>query len=205
MVNKSTNPWTEPTNDNWLKYEIEIVNNRDDLGHLIPHKAIKWLCDHKQDVRLIDALKELAPMYPLKSFNGDTSIWLSPPPSGAGNNIVVIVGRDNRRIRMVGCNFCGTSLTQSGGNQNQDFWKEFDSCKGDIDKYSLMSGFLAEHLDGASLSQARDVDEQCFNYKTMPLYIVCIDTDEVHIWSMPCLIWPLVNPSNLKLEILREF
>jgi hypothetical protein len=205
MATKMINPWIDPVNENWLKNEIEIVKDRANFGHLIPDKAVEWLCKKNQEQHLFNALTKLAPMYPLIAYHGEPSVWLSPPISGSGNEVVVVMGMDRGRVRMVGCNFCGVNLKTSTTKKHLNFWADYDSCSNDLDKYRLISAFVSENFDNASLSQAKHVDDQSFDFRTMHLYIVCIDTGQVHIWSMPCLIWPLVRPSDMSLEIVKEF
>lgn len=204
MANKMINPWIDPVNENWLKNEIEIVKDRANLGHLIPDKAVEWLCKKNQENRLFDALAKLAPMYPLVTFHGEPSIWLAPPLSGSDNDVVVVMGTDQGRLRMVGCNFCGVNLEASNTKSISNFWVDYDACRNDLDKYRLISEFVSENFDHVSLSQAKHVDDQCSDFRTMPLYIVCIDAGQVHIWTMPCLIWAQ-HPSDMRLEMVGEF
>jgi hypothetical protein len=199
------NPWLDPANDNWLMKEFEIVKDRVNLSYYQPEKAVEWVCRNKQENRLLDALTHLAPMQPLLSYHGLPSIWLSPPMSGSGNEVVVVLGKNKGQLRMVGCNFCNVKLALSNTKTHPDFWVDYDACRGDLDKYRLISEFVSENFDSVSLARAKYVDDQCFDYRTMPLHIVCIDQDAVHIWSMPCLIWPVARPSNMKLEMVKEF
>lgn len=205
MLNKQLNPWLDPLNENWLKNEIDIVKDRANLGHFIPDKAVEWLCKKNQEKRVFDALSKLAPANPLVSFHSEPSIWLSPPISGGSNEVVIIMGKDQGRVRMVGCNFCGVNLTTSTTKKHPNFWADYDACQNDLAKYRLISAFVTENFDHVSLTQAKHVDNQCFDFRTMPLYIVCIDAGHVHIWSMPCLIWPIVRPSAMTLEMVKEF
>jgi len=204
MNNKKINPWLDSSNKNWILKEIDIVKDRINLGHLLTEKAIEWMCKNKQEKRLFQALTSLAPMYPLVAFHGDPSLWLAPPLSGSGNDVVVVMGKDEERIRMVGCNFCGVKLQASNTKSVSNFWVDYDACKSDQEKYRLISTFVSENFDHESLKHAIYVDDQCFDYRTMPLHIVCIDLDNVHIWSAPCLIWP-TRPSDMSLELVREF
>jgi hypothetical protein len=204
MNNKQVNPWLDPLNENWILKEIDIVKDRKNLGFLSTEKAIEWMCINNQENRLFQSLTSLAPIYPLIAFHGDPSLWLAPPLSGSGNDIVVVMGRDQGQLRMVGCNFCAVNLQVSNTKSISNFWGDYDGCKSDLQKYRLISTFVSENLDHQSLKHAIYVDDQCFDYRTMPLYIVCIDSKSVHVWSTPCLIWPTC-PSDMSLELVREF
>lgn len=204
MQNKSNSPWVDPLNGNWIRKEIDIVKDRANLGYLEPDKAVEWLCETKQENRLFDALAKLAPMYPLISFHGEPSIWLAPPLSGTDNEVVVVMGEDQGHLRMVGCNFCGVNLERSNTKNISNFWVDYDTCDNELSKYRLISAFVSENFDDASLSQAKFVDDQCFDFRTMPLYLVCVDKETVHIWSTPCLIWAH-HPSDMRLEMVEEF
>lgn len=204
MQNKSNSPWVDPLNGNWIRKEIDIVKDRANLGHLEPDKVVEWLCETNQENRLFDALAKLAPMYPLIIFHGEPSIWLAPPLSGTDNEVVVVMGEDQGRLRMVGCNFCGVNLERSNTKNISNFWVDYDACDNELSKYRLISAFVSENFDDASLSQAKLVDDQCYDYRTMPLYLVCIDEETVHIWSTPCLIWAH-HPSDMRLEMVEEF
>jgi len=204
MAKKVISPWIDPANENWIQKEIDIVKDRVNLGHLPTEKAIELICKNKQENRLFQALASLAPMYPLVAFHGAPSIWLSPPLSGSGNDVVVVMGNDQGELRMVGCNFCGVKLQITNSKSISDFWGDYDLCISDLEKYRLLSTFVSENLDYHSLKQALYVDDQCFDNKTMPLYIVYVDSGNVHVWSTPCVIWPPC-PSDMSLELVKEF
>ncbi len=199
------NPWLDLTNDNWLANEIEIVEDRINLAIHKPNPAIQWLCKNNRQKKIFKALSELAPVFPVSAYHGEPSLWLAPPISGAGNQIVIVVGKDHGRIRMVGCNFCNVNLQPRGSKSINNFWSDYDSCVGDLNKYALISTFVSENFDDASLSHAKHVDDQCYNFRTMPLYVVCISSKQVHIWSAPCVIWPAFRPSQMSLEMVKEF
>jgi hypothetical protein len=205
MKSNDKNPWIDSANDNWLSKEIEIIKDRVYLANHKPNPAIQWLCKNNQQKKIFKTLSELAPVFPLNAYHDEPSLWLAPPISGSGNQIVVVVGKNQGGIRMVGCNFCNVNLQPTGSKTINNFWSDYDSFASDLDKYRLMSKFVSENFDQASLSQAKNVDNQCYDYRTMPLYVVCIDSKQVHVWSMPCIIWPALRPSKMSHELVKEF
>ena len=93
MIIDKKSPWLNKNNNNIFLDEISFVEDPVSNPYYKPMEIFKWICKHKAKKLLFNALALFAPLFPVVSYKGQISSWQSPPPSGLGNVIFIIIGK----------------------------------------------------------------------------------------------------------------
>lgn len=85
--------WTAPNCHNDFRHELDIAGDADTGVRTRAHAAFKWLKNNSAERWLFAALERAAPLVPMTGLRGTPDHWRSPPPSGAGNCVGIVIGR----------------------------------------------------------------------------------------------------------------
>ena len=98
--------WLDPNFDNLFRREMNFAAESPSVPGFEPGAAYQWI--HKNNIQnhFYKALAMFAPVFPVYSYQGVVSSWASPPPSGAGNCVCLVIGKDKTQtVRIVGGNY----------------------------------------------------------------------------------------------------
>ena len=152
-----------------------------------PMKVFEWIYKNNAKKILFSSLSEFAPLFPVVSYQGEASAYLSPPPSGSGNAIYIIIGKDQTgKIRAVGGNYFNS--TDRGNYSSKDFWKDYDSRKDDQSKFGLISGVIGFHTKNYPTKDIDETERISEYVRTMPIYLLTLDGQIGHMAIFPAIV-----------------
>jgi len=185
--------------------EMSIAKNPDLHWPSQPLPLFTWLCANRLYDDLYKALDHYCKLFPLRSDGGMPSIWASPPPSGAGNTVGIIFGRDaSNQLRVIGTNFM-SDPARSVNSPNPSLFQEFDS----VSNSSLQQSRLIEieinaRMTVVDFEMAKKIEEQAFEFRVMPVYIMAIDGDNTYLGIGLAKAYPQIRPSDMDREFAGE-
>ena len=168
------NSWADLEKLSDFQYELSIANEPVPIPYLDAHPAFEYIANKKLAKQLYAALDKLAPLLPFSGFDGTPLLWLSPPPSGTGNRIGLILVEDGEgRHRFFGSNFIGRSPRASGGAVPDDLLSRFLGCTGYRDTTALITEVLNAVATDWQPAIAQ-VESEGERFRTMPIYLAVI-------------------------------
>jgi hypothetical protein len=190
-MNKTTNnighvsnsPWIDAKLQNLFRREFSLIDDLKIESHLEeidayfkPIEIYRWIDNHQGKSLFFKGLARFAPMFPVRAYNGQIASWISPPPSGFGNAIYIVVGHDKTGdLRLVGGNFFSEPRRQVGSSlTDEEFFNQYDSLD-DRTKQHLVYETIAmsiQEQDEALVSQIR---RECEHFHTMGIYLTVLD------------------------------
>jgi len=197
-------PWITHRNNSVFGYEMGIAEDLSCHWLSKPHPLFQWLNENNLNNTLFDVLAKLSPLHPVVSYNGHTSLWLSPPPSGAGNVIGIIIGRDkSNQLRIIGTNF----MNSPGGSINTPnacVFEAFDALDGNtLSIYRLIENEISSRMTSEDLEISKVIEHEAYKYRTMPIYILAIDGDKSY-FGIDTAVVTGDYPSDLSYEFAGE-
>ncbi|CAM8362992.1 hypothetical protein [Candidatus Methylopumilus planktonicus] len=201
-LNKS--PWLDPKFSNAFSDEISLVE--DPIPGLAnrPIEVFDWVVKNNAKDLLFKSLAEFVPLFPVYSYHGEISSWLSPPPSGSGNAVFIIIGKDTHgQVRSIGGNYFNSDVMED--TRTDDFWGDLDKCKTQRDKHYLISHTVGFHLKYSSFSFKYSETERMADFAcTMPIYVLVLDENGVgHLAIAPAFVRGF-GPADFSYEKLGE-
>lgn len=201
----SGEPWLDKALSNFARDEISYVLDPIPQASYMPQEIFSWLCKNRVEKHLFNALANLVPLFPLVSYYGEVSSWYAPPPSGAGNAVVIVMGNHNKKFRLIGGNFFNEFPNHYKRIIEGDFWETLATKTSDLDKTRHISLYLQEHMSDSDCNYAEQVTRESNLANTMPVYLMVIDEDSKknHFWAMPAIVHGH-HPSDMKHEKMWE-
>jgi len=206
---KVISPWLDTKYGNLIKDEFQLAKEKLPLNYgayFQPLPLFKRINDLGGEKLLFRGLGRLAPMLPLIGYNGDIAIWTSPPPSGLGNTIFIVMGHDcNNQLRLVGGNWFtdpkqrpGTVLT------NNNFFTLFDQ-NSQRQQMQLVKDVIEFSTRSIDLKYLQEIRATCEHFHTMPIYIVVLENNLGQSLFQACpAVIEGVRPSNMSFEFFGE-
>lgn len=204
MIKLKTSPWLDHKFSNIFLDEISLVEDPIPGLENKPMEAFDWISKNNAKDLLFKSLAELVPLFPVLSYHGEVSSWLSPPPSGSGNAVFVVIGKDKHgQLRSIGGNYFNSEVWED--TRTDDFWGELDNCKSLRDKYYLISHTVGFHLKYNSYSFKYSETERMADFAcTMPIYVLVLDEAGVgHLAIAPAFVKGF-GPADFSYETLKE-
>ena len=173
---QTTSLWLDPKYDNAFRRELAHAVKDSDLRGCKPLPAFVWLYKNDAAEHLYKAISRAAPLFPVKSYRGGVSSWVSPPPSGGGNRICLVVGKDKTdAVRIVGGNyFHNLGLPPTQYISGADFFHAYDSGSKNSNQH-LVRQATANWLGLLPRANLQNIDRGCAWAKTMPVYVTVLD------------------------------
>jgi hypothetical protein len=185
LTQKHKSLWLDPNAGNLFRDEFRLI---DDLkidpwleqtsSYFKPLSLYRWI-DQKNGVQLFfKGLACLAPMFPVVSYRGQVAVWISPPPSGFGNAICVVMGHDkNGQLRLVGCNYFNEPQQRSGPTlTGSAFFEQFDQADQNS-QLELVKETVEASIQPEDMSLMLSIRQECENFHTMAIYITVLTTE----------------------------
>ena len=205
MKKSIKSPWLDHRNHNLFLDEISFVE--DPVPDLYqPNETFVWICKNKAKGLLFKALAEFAPLFPVYSYHNEISTWLSPPPSGVGNAVFIVIGKDRSgKLRAAGGNYFNNNFKGCfiDDRCTDNFWNDYDKCKSQTEKYHLIDDVISFHQKS---SNKRDISETEFIADlvcTMPIYLLVLENNNGHMAITPAVVKGC-DPADFSYEKLVE-
>ena len=181
LITKS--PWLDPTKSNMFRDEFQLIEDikiqpeiQNGNPYFEPLKIFQWIHKNNGVDKLYRALAQFAPMYPVVAYKGKVASWISPPPSGSGNVVWIVIGRDkSKRLRVSGTNRCfkpwATSDTELSAIK---FFEQYDLTTTDREKEELLSKVFSISYGQIDKELIRCITRRCDIYNSMPIFITVL-------------------------------
>ena len=201
---KTISPWKTHRNNSVFGYEMSIAEDQSCHQYLKPNPLFMWLDANKLNSVLFDVLERLCPLHPVVSYFGQTSLWLATPPSGSGNTVGIIIGRDkSNRLRIIGTNFM-SSPGRSINTPNECVFEAFDAHDGNaLAIYRLIENEISARMTSEEVEISKIIEHEAYKYRTMPIYILVIDGDKSY-FGIDTAVVSGDHPSDMTYEFAGE-
>lgn len=168
-------PWLDPNKSNLFKYEFQLARENLPYEEFKPLEIYSWIERNGGEDLFFRGLARYAPMFPLLAYHGQVALWISPPPSGHGNAIFVVMGHDKTgTLRLVGGNFFTEPKPFKGSlATSADFFAQYDSGN-ERTQETLVRETLRASIRPEDASLLRRVSQECEHFHTMGVYVTVL-------------------------------
>ena len=173
---EKNSPWLDAGCDNVFRREMILAVEKSDFPGFKPDPAFVWLHSNGAAQHVYKAFAVFAPLFAVRSYHGEVSSWVSPPPSGGGNRICLVVGKDEqRKLRIVGGNyFHSLNMPPKPHTGGADFFSAYD-IGNEKSKHELVRQITANWYGKLSPAETRNLDRCCKLANAMPIHITVLD------------------------------
>ncbi len=202
--NATNSPWLNPSCENLFRTELEYAQL--DL-HESPEKVnplFKYVIENQCADLLFNAFNIFAPLLPVGAGSHTPPIFLSPPLSGAGDQVHLVVGKDDLgKMRIVGGNdFYHLDATNNEEISSGDFFYLMGFL-GLEDKRLLVQRAVACSMVEADFKLVARVINECRRYRTVPILVTVLDGHKSYFCVFPALAYGK-RSSNYNLRFFGE-
>jgi hypothetical protein len=175
----SISPWLDSHRYNWFRYQVQLAVDNSDIPGFQPFPAYVWIHKNGAASQLYKALAKFAPLFPVVGYEGCVCSWISPPPSGFGNVICLVIGKDGAgRVRLVGGNTLTTPRHQNSTQSSAtEFFARYDSSTPEK-RNELVLDTINSSMNGVDRVVASRIELDCEAFHAMPVYITVLDGNE---------------------------
>jgi len=175
-------PWLDPNIGNLFRDQFRLINDREidpELkeagGYFEPLPVFQWIASNSGQDLFFKGLARLAPMFPVMAYHNEIAVWTSPPPSGNGNVIFMVMGHDfNGKLRIVGGNYFTERWMGDGKpGTSMEFFTEFDKLN-KREAQSLVAGTVMTSITQNDNDYVQSVIQTCEYFHTMPIFITVL-------------------------------
>jgi hypothetical protein len=194
--------WQDHKFSNLILDEISFVEDPIPGEQNKPMEAFKWICENNAKDLLFKSLAEFAPLFPVVSYQGEISSWQSPPPSGSGNAVFILIGKDSLgNLRSVGGNYFNSDVSASKCSSN--FWYDYDHSESDSSRLDLLSDMFGYYKQYYPYENIREIERMADFSCSMPIYILVLDNDIGHMAVAPAMVRGY-GPADFSYEKIKE-
>ncbi len=171
-------PWLDKSKSNLFKYEFRIAKENSSFPGFRPDPLYQWILCNGGVKLFFRALARYAPMFPVLAYHGRIVSWISPPPSGLGNAIYIVMGHDNKgTLRLVGGNYFTEPAIKTGEPLvDTDFFTQHDST--DIrGQQQLVRETVSKSISSEDKSLLLSIRRECEHFHTMAIYITVLTSE----------------------------
>ena len=181
-------PWLDAKLESLLNTEFECCKGRKTDPSLQVNQTIDWLYQNGAELKLRKILAKDAPLISVDHAFAET--WISPPPSGAGNTVVVVAGFDRTgQLRLAHSNRCRRPQTNSCQTlTHRDFFDELTNCFTTGDKTDLLQKVLNQSMRGSARKWSTEVHKWCRIFQTVPVHVIVVTDNEPVVATFPAVI-----------------
>lgn len=197
-------PWLDNRKFNLFLYEFQLAEEDATSTNFKPIDLYRWLYEHSGKDLFFRGLARFAPMFPTKAYQGQVSVWTSPPPSGLGNAIFIVMGHDSKgQLRLVGGNYFSEPSPRTGaGTAPSDFFGQYDKAN-QYEKERLLRETVEKSISASDRFLLLDIRSQCEHFHTMGIYITVLTADGVLFHAAKAVIEG-VRPADFSYEYFGE-
>ena len=169
------NSWSDPDKRSDFQYELSIANEPVPIPYLDAHPAFAYIAKKGLEKKLYAALDKLAPLLPVPGFNGTPLLWFSPPPSGSGNRVGLVLVEDAQgNHKFFGSNFIGNLAKPTRGAVHPNLFDLFKNCQSYHDTTALIVGVLSGIVDIGWRQAIEKMEWEGQRSRTMPIYFAIV-------------------------------
>ena len=196
-------PWLDKSKPNLFQYEFRIAKENSSFPGFRPEPLYRWIHCNGGIKLFFRALARYAPMFPVFAYHGHIASWISPPPSGLGNVIFIVMGHDQLgKLRLVGGNYFSFPRPCSGEVPNStDFFSKFDEAERYVRQHLIAEVIEKSTADYHEL--LRSVLSECEHFHTMPICIVAL-TQRGPLFHAAKAVIEGVKPADFSFEYFGE-
>jgi len=176
MSNLNQSPWLDSTYNNLYRRELVLAQENLGLPGFKPTPLYAWIHDNAASETFFNGLAKLAPLFPVVGYKRVVSSWVSPPPSGQGNVVVIVMGKDsNNMVRIVGSNRLNLPRNPVRHlHSAPDFFAKYDNIS-EYEQQNLVRDAIGSGLATFDSDIVRELERYCEFFNSMPIYIVILD------------------------------
>lgn len=182
-------PWIDPKKSSLLKYEFQLARENLPYEEFKPLEIYSWIERHGGEHLFFKGLARFAPMFPLHAYHGQVALWTSPPPSGYGNAILIVMGHDKSgTLRLVGGNFFTEPKPLEGSQTTSgDFFTLYDSGN-ERRQQTLVREAVTASISPEEIGLLRCVSRECEHFHTMAIYLTVLTSEGSLFHAAPAVI-----------------
>jgi hypothetical protein len=171
-------PWLDANKPNLFSYEFQLAKEKLPYQNFKPLEVYDWIHRHGGDRLFFRGLARLAPMFAAIAYHDQVAVWISPPPSGLGNAILMVMGHDSSgQLRLVGGNYFNAPNPRSGSvPKTLDFFDKYDR-NDDYHKRKLVAETVMQSISPEDKTLLCSIARECEHFHTMGVYITVLTHD----------------------------
>jgi hypothetical protein len=171
-------PWLDTSKPNLFRDEFQLAEEKLPDAYFTPLEPYRWIYNHNGQELFFKGLAQYAPMFPLYGYQGQVAVWTSPPPSGAGNAIYIIMGHDKKGVlRLVGGNYFNEPTpSPSWPAATTDFFTQLDSAD-HHGKKQLVRKTVQMSIGHDDQELLTNIRRECEHFHTMPIYLTILGAE----------------------------
>lgn len=197
-------PWLDHTKPNLFRDEFQLARENLPGEYFTPIEPYRWIVHNNGENLFFKGLAGLAPMFPVVAYHGQVAVWTSPPPSGLGNAIYLVMGHDkDQQLRLVGGNYFTEPKQQSGSTASgAAFFAQYDQA--DLrGQRQLVKDTVEASIQPEDASLLLDIRRACEHFHTMAIYITVL-TDTGSMFHAGKAVIEGVKPADFSYEFFGE-
>ena len=170
--------WLDSGTSSDFQYEFSIAKEPEPIPGFKANPAFEYMNRMGLEKQLYAALDKLAPLLPIPGFDGTPLLWYSPPPSGSGNRVALVIVEDGQGThRFYGSNIIGRSPEPSGEPVPTELFDRFIECKSYGDTTVLITKVLNSVVDTGWHWAIELVESEGERFRTMPIYVAIVTSE----------------------------
>ena len=204
-------PWLDDTKSNCFRDQFRLIEDlmidtwlKDMGAYFTPIEPYQWIYQNNGENLFFKGLARLAPMFSLCAYHGQVAIWISPPPSGLGNAIYLVMGHDkDQQLRLVGGNYFTEPKPQKGSaTSGSEFFAQYDQVdlRGQL---QLVKDTVEASIQSKYASLLLNIQRECEHFHTMAIYVTVL-TDPGSMFHAAKAVIEGVKPADFSYEFFGE-
>lgn len=189
-----------------IRREVDLYKEHGSTPNPPVAPVINWVCRNNALRKLYKALAKTAPLTEVRGYQGEIDHWIALPPSGEGNEVVIIMGRDrNGDIRCVAGNSFGPFSPDSHAPpSDKQFFREYDANESRVGRNLHVASTISKVIGMEGGTEISGIREQYRSARIMPINIVAL-TDNTPLYSVAPTVVERYRQADFAYECLEEF
>jgi hypothetical protein len=179
--------FTHPKLSNDFQRESAFFRDADPAVRAKASEPFIWLVNNKAEPLLYSALARFAPLVPIAGLDGKPELWRSPPPSGLGGHVGIVIGLNtNGELRCVGSN-CMPVPGKPTSSAPPEFFKTYDALRTIADQVNHIHQTICAAAS-PHLVRVESVCAEGQRYRTLPIFLAILDGAKHHFYATTSLV-----------------
>ena len=197
-------PWLDHTKPNLFRDEFQLARENLPGEYFTPIEPYRWIFQNNGENLFFKGLARLAPMFPVVAYHEQVALWISPPPSGLGNAIYLVMGHDkDQQLRLVGGNYFTEAKPRNGPTTSgAEFFAQYDQA--DLRRQlQLVKDTVEASIQSEYASLLLNIQRECEHFHTMAIYVTVL-TDPGSMFHAAKAVVEGVKPADFSYEFFGE-
>jgi len=179
----SLSSWADPSIENDFTHELQLASNPVHGYGLDPNSAFSYINSKKLHCALFRGLDAFAPLHPVPGFEPAPLLYFSPPPSGSGNRVgLVITEEAGGAHRIFGTNILHRAPSPSARPLTSDLLSKLRTSVNHSDTTSAVLSVLDAIVDEGWCAAICQVEREAERFRTMPIFVAIAATGGSHFY-----------------------